>query len=70
MWFGESWGAPICEEADHTYTPVGDLCVYCQAVIAQGDRGFMVPHVTERGPVIEKPWHRDCFLFSIGVKRP
>ncbi len=38
-WFGKDWGAPMCEPSEHVPTPIGDHCVHCQEVIAEGDRG-------------------------------
>jgi hypothetical protein len=39
-WFGESWGAPVCEDAEHVATPVGCECFECEL-----DQGFMLPTV-------------------------
>ena len=40
-WFGESWGAQVCEPEAHTETPVGAGCLHCGEPIAEGDRGFL-----------------------------
>ena len=45
-------------------TPVGESCARCQEDIADGDPGYLVPHMDEHG-ASEKPWHRECFLRSI-----
>jgi hypothetical protein len=37
-WFGENWGAPICDEDDHIETPIG-VCLHCGEIFMQGDRG-------------------------------
>jgi hypothetical protein len=70
QWFGESWGAPVCEHCEHVATPVGKICVECQIPIAHQDLGFVVPFL----PYPPKRWsdahyHRDCFLriFRPGV---
>jgi hypothetical protein len=41
-WFGESWGAPICDEDYHVETPVGRRCVYTGKTVSKHDRGFIV----------------------------
>lgn len=65
QWFGEHWGAPVCDWSARQPTPVGSTCVLCCVPIEEGAQGLLVPHiaqVTER-----KPWHLDCFLRSVGV---
>lgn len=42
-WFGESWGAPMCEEANHIPTPVGAFCISCDEPIAVDDHGVVTP---------------------------
>jgi hypothetical protein len=42
-WFGESWGAPMCEDAPHVTTPVGALCLHCEEPVRADDRGVTVP---------------------------
>lgn len=79
-WFGKSWGAPICDVADHAPTPTGQPCAYCKRPIAEGDHGSLVPHVDQvfdpilaegaRVLVFERPWHLDCLLRSVGVAQP
>jgi hypothetical protein len=44
-WFGESWGAPICEETSHEPTPVGVLCMNCEERIEADDRGVITPQL-------------------------
>lgn len=41
-WFGESWGAPICDEDYHVETPIGRKCIYTDQTIRHDDRGFIV----------------------------
>lgn len=50
-WFGESWGAPCCEE-EHVPTPVGEACVLCDEPIEAGDRGFISPFREDGGMVL------------------
>lgn len=53
-WFGESWGAPVCDPAEHVETPFGAVCIHCDELIDEDDAGF----VYMNGPVA----HRDCFI--------
>lgn len=67
-WFGESWGAPICEPARHKPTPVGELCVDCHIAINSKDQGHLIPFVNVRSGTHEQalaPYHRGCFVASI-----
>jgi hypothetical protein len=61
MWFGESWGAPVCEPEQHTATPVGRICVECDNPVEDGDTGFVMP-VTNLGSLV---YHRVCFLRTV-----
>lgn len=68
-WFGASWGAPICDPCtfvelspEHTHH-----CFACEGEIKAGDRGFVLAHVDEFKGVARQPWHRDCFLQSLGI---
>jgi hypothetical protein len=56
-WFGESWGAPVCEPDRHRPTPVGQACLGCVVPIAEGDQGMLIP--SEEGLTAH---HLDCFL--------
>lgn len=42
MWFGESWGAPMCEPDEHAPTPVGVLCFQCEEAVEEGDKGVLM----------------------------
>lgn len=53
-WFGESWGAPVCDPAEQVDTPFGAVCVHCGELIDEDDSGFAYMN----GPVA----HRDCFI--------
>lgn len=64
-WFGESWGAPVCEESRHRATPVGEACLDCGTEITEFDQGLVMPHV-----YAERQWrlvatHLGCFLRGI-----
>ena len=43
-WFGDSWGAPVCDPLDHMPTQEGSRCGYCEQDITRDDRGFLIPH--------------------------
>ncbi len=66
-WFGESWGAPICDVAERVERPAAD-CMYCARALVDGDRGVVMPFAGVPG---DPPWlaaHLDCFLESLGIK--
>jgi hypothetical protein len=42
-WFGESWGAPVCEPSTKVAEPVGASCLFCPHAIMPGDSGFLLP---------------------------
>lgn len=64
MWFGESWGAPVCEPEQHTSTPVGRICIECDKPVADGDTGFVTPLARPDG-VESLVYHRVCFLRTV-----
>lgn len=75
-WFGESWGAPVCEPETKVDTPVDAWCAWCEAPILKTDQGLMISyfekmtegdHTTtfEHG---SDAWHLDCFLQNLGIK--
>jgi len=66
-WFGESWGAPICDPRTHIVLNSGHECFACKRDLHEGDRGFVVAHVDALEGVARLPWHRDCFLQSLGI---
>jgi len=67
-WFGESWGAPINEQAQRVGTPIDQNCIACTKPIYWGDQGFVVAYLgigAERsGEVV---YHKDCFFKDIGI---
>jgi hypothetical protein len=65
-WFGASWGAPVCDEATHLPTPVGDLCTECMVEIIDGDRGMLIPFAGMT-PAVLSSFHLGCFLRTVGV---
>jgi len=40
-WFGQSWGAPVCDPDYETEVPVGTKCLECTKVIGLNDRGVV-----------------------------
>lgn len=61
--FGDWRDAPIAEDALATETPLGQLCLYCEKPIVEGDVGQMMPSwEVDEGP---RPIHRACLLVWI-----
>lgn len=74
-WFGESWGAPVCEPEEHVPTPVGRACYGHQhmhedrsSVIEPGDQGVTLPFYSTAG-VLTIAFHLDCWLHEVGADR-
>lgn len=61
-WFGESWGAPVCDPEDHVRTPVGRACLWCGKPIEAGDQGLLTPCVNRAWPVTIEAEHLACLL--------
>jgi hypothetical protein len=55
-WFGASWGAAVCREADRIDVPVGERCTYCVEDILAGDRGLLLSG---------QPLHLECYVRSV-----
>lgn len=70
QWFGESWGAHVCE-GEHVATPIGVICAgACGGVIREGDRGVVLPFLALKAddPALpEAPYHIACFLRALGL---
>jgi hypothetical protein len=62
-WFGEPWGAKICDTAPRVPTPVGAPCFLCPEVIDEDDQGFVVP--TFGRSAAYAITHRGCFIQSL-----
>lgn len=65
QWFGESWGAPICDPQDHAPNP-GGQCMRCDAAITSTDQGVLIPHY---GFDVRDAFHLRCFLEAVGIAR-
>jgi hypothetical protein len=63
-WFGESWGAPVCEDTAHADTPVGEECDACPEPIEGDDQGFLLPFY-DTDAVSEIAYHRGCLMGAI-----
>lgn len=77
-WFGESWGAPVCDPRTHIETPVGLGCIGHDHMhpegtrspfIEPGDQGITMPLVSRTDRVERVAYHLDCWLHEIGVDR-
>lgn len=68
-WFGESWGAPVCDESERVVTPRSS-CLGCREPIVQGDRGVVLPFITGEGVSELGPYHLDCFTRALGLPNP
>lgn len=70
-WFGEHWGAPVCDECERCSVPVGESCLQCGKPIAATDSGFETPLVTgtPRAPAVSNCyWHLTCMLDHVVPK--
>ncbi len=65
-WFGESWGAPFCENFRHIPTPDGEVCPGCQRTIRPGERGVSIPRLLEDGFADTLSYHPACLIVELG----
>lgn len=63
-WFGISWGAHICEEAEQVPVPVTEKCFHCEGSFLEHDRGFVLPFSSAEG-VRDTFWHYSCLTVTI-----
>jgi hypothetical protein len=61
-YFGPSWYAPVCEE--QVATPVDDVCMFCDEVIAEGDQGLFIGGHSDAG-YQDRPVHIECHVREI-----
>lgn len=65
-WFGESWGAPVCDPRAHVETPMDETCAWGSgAPIKPGDQGVGVP---DGSTGLYVWYHLDCWMRVIGVE--
>ena len=65
-WFGESWGAPVCEADEHQPTP--DVpCAGCDVPIQEGDQGVLLPFAGDPGDPPELAYHHGCLMWNLGL---
>jgi hypothetical protein len=63
-WFGEPWGAEVCETGERVRTPIGGVCPECVGMITLGDQGVLIERLDNGFGV---PWHLSCFLTAMGL---
>lgn len=65
-YFGEPWGAAVCDTGEHVPTPVGWACYACSFPVFAGDQGLLLE--TWRDDHYELiPVHLDCLTRMVGV---
>lgn len=84
-WFGESWGAPVCDPETHVETPAGKRCLGCPDEIEEGQAGVVVlaspeiagryvysvrdPNTNELRSTYVGAYHLQCVLATLGIER-
>ena len=75
-WFGESWGAPICDPERHVHAPLGDAgkppwnCGGCREPFKAGDQGIVMDYLGAPGdPIEEIAYHRRCLAIALGLEK-
>jgi len=76
-WFGESWGAPVCEPQTHIETPVGMPCAGHEHLhpdsrvgrIVEGSQGITIPYLDGKGGITTIAFHLACWLHEVGADR-
>jgi hypothetical protein len=63
-WFGESWGAPVCQIRNKMAVPVDHLCYECGLPIKEDHRGFAIPFFGG-GPVSHAYYHFECLMKTV-----
>lgn len=74
-WFGESWGAPVCDPRAHVPTPIGWTCIGHEhmhkvrsSLIEEADQGVTMPS-SYHGEATTVAYHLDCWLHEVGADR-
>jgi hypothetical protein len=65
-WFGESWGAPVCDPENHVPVPIHHECIHCGDPIEPDDQGLILPYsgMSPSDPAWV-PYHKMCLFASI-----
>lgn len=64
VWFGTSWGAPVCSSTPHVGVPVDAHCLHCEEAIAPDDSGVGAPFLD--GATVTQAWyHVECWVRMI-----
>jgi len=73
-WFGESWGAPICDPRAHVATPLGWTCAGHEhmhakrsPLIEEADQGVTIPCYGREVTMLA--YHLNCWLHELGIDR-
>lgn len=71
-WFGESWGAVVCQEADHLPQVPEGSCQGCGMAVEDIDSGLALPRISLSAglfamTVATTLYHHGCFLSHVGV---
>lgn len=65
-WHVKAFGRE-CRHIAMVPRPVGMPCASCDKPIGPDDDGFFVVHY--ESSVSSRPWHRDCWEKSLGIRR-
>lgn len=65
--FGAPWPSGVCDDGEQVETPVGQICMWCDEAIIDGDQGTFIAVWTEARPgaFAYRPQHRECSLRSV-----
>jgi len=68
VWFGASWGAPVCDPEKHVETPLGAACGFCENPVQKGEYGVVLPFAgAAKDDPPWLPYHHRCFMKSLGL---
>jgi hypothetical protein len=63
-YFGDLEGVPATEGARRVPAPVGELCLWCEEPVREGDMGWLMWSLGEDGAV-RVPVHAECSLRQV-----
>lgn len=65
-WFAAADWTAGCESEfyQRVPTPVGEMCLWCDEAIEDGQTGYVMPYIGAESAT-EKPEHVECFIRSI-----